>query len=132
MAAFRLLSVVADRLAGRRIAGLLEISQVAVGVAGLAFGGRAEHGGYVVIALDISLLREIQVTAVCLALAGERVLEILFGLAVFQGHEWLSSLGRCAVPGKRPPAVLDCLDSGAFGDGAGACLGRGRRAESTV
>ena len=36
---FQVVLGVADRLAGRRVAGLFEISQMAVGVAGFAFGG---------------------------------------------------------------------------------------------
>src|SRR5262249_53705945 len=47
---------VADRLAGRRIADLLEKLEMAVRVAGLALSGRAEHGRDVVIALDVGLL----------------------------------------------------------------------------
>ena len=57
---------------------------MAVGMAGLAFRGGAEHGGDVVEAFDIGLLREIEITAVGLAFAGERVLQILRGLAAFR------------------------------------------------
>ena len=53
---------------------------MAVRMAGLAFGGGAEHGGDVVVAFDIGLLREIEIAAVGLAFAGERVLQILLGL----------------------------------------------------
>jgi hypothetical protein len=49
-------------------------------MAGLALGGRAEHGGDVVVALDVGLLGEIQVAAVGLALAGESGLQVVFGL----------------------------------------------------
>ncbi len=56
-------------------------------VAGLALGDRAEEGGDVRVALDIGLLGEVQVATVGLALAGERLLEVLLGLAVLQvGH----------------------------------------------
>ena len=66
----------ADRLAGRRIADCFQIFQMAVGMAGLAFGGGAEHGGDIVIAFDVGLLCEIEIAAVGLAFAGERVLQI--------------------------------------------------------
>ena len=71
----------ADRQAGGRIADRLEEFEMAVGMAGLAFGGRAEHGGDVVVAFDVGLLGEIEIAAVGLALAGERGLQIVFGLA---------------------------------------------------
>ena len=51
-----------------------------MGMAGLALGCRAEHGGNVVEALDIRLLGEIEVAAVGLALAGKGRLEVLLGL----------------------------------------------------
>ena len=54
----------ADRQAGGRIAGGFEEFEVAVGVPGFAFGGRAEQRGDIVLAFDVSLVREIQVTAV--------------------------------------------------------------------
>jgi hypothetical protein len=50
---------------------LLEVLEVAVRVAGLAFGGRAEHGRDIVVALDVRLGREVQVTTVGLRLAGK-------------------------------------------------------------
>jgi len=50
----------ADRFPGRRVANLLEIFEMAVGMASLALGGRAEYRRYVVVALDIRLLRKIQ------------------------------------------------------------------------
>ena len=77
IAALRLCDGRADRLAGRGIADFLEIFEMAVGMAGLAFGGRAEHGGDIVVAFDVGLLCEIEIAAVGLAFAGERVLEIL-------------------------------------------------------
>src|SRR5215212_3277386 len=61
----------ADRLSGRRVADFLEKFEVAMRVAGLAFGGRAKYSGDIVIAFDVGLLREIQITTVGLALAGE-------------------------------------------------------------
>src|SRR5665213_1367548 len=70
----------ADRLAGRRVADVLEIFEMAVGMAGLAFCGRAEHGGNVIEAFDIGLLREIEIAAIGLAFAGKSLFQILFGL----------------------------------------------------
>src|SRR5262249_10213919 len=69
-----------DGLPSRRIPDLLEIFKVAVRMAGLAFGCRTKYCRDVVKTLDIGLLREIQITTVCLALAGERRFQILFGL----------------------------------------------------
>ena len=63
-----------------------------VGVAGLAFGGGAEHGGDVVIAFDICLLREIEIAAIGLALAGKGVFQVLKGLAGGEAHGVLPSL----------------------------------------
>ena len=102
MADLRLSSDVADRLAGRRIADLGEVLEVAVGVAGLAFGDRAEQRGRVRVALDVGLLGEPQVAAVGLALAGEGFLQVLVGLGAFEAHDcslfcflgW--GVGRCA------------------------------------
>src|SRR3546814_15923513 len=62
---------------------------MAVGMAGLAFGGGTEDRGNVVEALDVGLLREVEVAAVGLALAGEGVFQVLFGLAVLQRHDSL-------------------------------------------
>ena len=50
-------------------------------VTGLAFGDRAEQRGDVGVALDVGLLREVEVAAVGLALARERFLEVVVGLA---------------------------------------------------
>src|SRR5690606_34035584 len=54
----------ANGQAGGGIAHRLQVFQVAVGVAGLTFGGGAEHGGHVVVALDIGLGGEIEIAAV--------------------------------------------------------------------
>src|SRR5690606_18353678 len=43
----------ADGQARRRVAGLLEVFEVAVRVAGLTLGGGAKHGGHVVVTLDV-------------------------------------------------------------------------------
>ena len=79
MAAFRLSEVAADRQAGGRIADRFEEFEMAVGVAGLAFGGRTEHGGDVVVAFDVGLLGEIEIAAIGLRFACESVLEALLG-----------------------------------------------------
>jgi len=50
-------------------------------MAGLTLGGRAEHRRNVVESLDIGLGGEVQIAAIRLRLSGERVLEILLGLA---------------------------------------------------
>ena len=94
----------ADRLAGRRIAHFFQIFQMAMRMAGLAFGGGAEHGGDIVIAFDIGLLREIEIAAVGLAFAGEGVFQIFPGLGVFQGgHGRLlcGGAGCAVVPGTK-------------------------------
>ncbi len=65
--------------AGSGVAALLQPLEVAVGVAGLTFGGGAEHGRNVVVALDVGLVREVQITTVSLAFASKRVLQILVG-----------------------------------------------------
>ena len=57
---------------------------MAVRMAGLAFGGRAEHGGDVVVAFDVGLLREIEIAAVRLALAGKSSLQIVLGLGALR------------------------------------------------
>jgi hypothetical protein len=78
---------VADRLARRRVAHLGQVLEVAVRVPGLALGDRAEQGRHVGVALDVGLLGEPQVATVGLALAGERLLQVLVGLgAVEVGH----------------------------------------------
>jgi hypothetical protein len=53
-------------------------------MAGFAFGGRAKHGSNIVIAFDIRLLGEIEITAVRLRFAGESLLQIGFGFAALQ------------------------------------------------
>ena len=79
----------ADRHAGHRVADLGEEVEVAERVAGLALGDRAEQRGDVGVALDVGLLREVEVPAVRLALARERLLEVVVGL-------WCRS-GRASV-----------------------------------
>jgi len=76
----------ADRQTGGRIAYGLEVLEVAVRMARLAFGGGTEHGRYVVVTLDVGLGCEIQVTTIRLRLTRECVLQILLGLAAFEVH----------------------------------------------
>jgi len=57
---------------------------VAVGVARLALGGVAKETRDVRAAFHVGLLGEVQITPVGLALAGERGLEVLVGLAVLE------------------------------------------------
>ena len=72
---------------------------MAVGVAGLAFGGVPEETGEVRTAFDVGLLGEVDIAAVRLALAGESGLEVLVRLAVPQiGHAWIPLCRRsCGV-----------------------------------
>src|SRR5690606_30161778 len=51
-------------VAGGGISHRLQVCQLAVGVAGLTFGGGADRGGRVVVALDIGLGGEIEIAAV--------------------------------------------------------------------
>ena len=84
MADFRLSSVAPTGDAGHRVADLGEEVEVAERVAGLALGDRAEQGGHVGVALDVGLLGEVEVAAVGLALAGERLLEVVVGLGAVE------------------------------------------------
>ena len=56
----------ADGQTRRRIAARLQELEMAVGMARLAFGSRAEHCRDVVITLDVRLLCEIKIAAICL------------------------------------------------------------------
>src|ERR1700756_3602289 len=80
-----------DRLAGRWVAHFLEIFEMAVRMAGLALGSRAEHGGEIVEALNIGLPGKTEIAAVRLALAGKRVLQILLGLGSLERRHVASS-----------------------------------------
>ena len=71
----------ADRLVRGRVARRFQVVQVTVGVAGLGLGRVAERAADVRVTLDVGLARELEVAAVRLGFAGERVLEILMGLA---------------------------------------------------
>ncbi len=64
----------------------LEVFQMSVCVPGFAFGSRAEHRSDVVVTLHIGLGGEVQVTAVCLRLAGKCVFQVLFSFGIFKSH----------------------------------------------
>src|SRR4030081_3087207 len=86
---------------------------------GLALGDRAEERGDIRVALDVGLLREVEVAPVRLTLAGERLLQVLVRLGAFQRiHSVLSpcQLGRRTV---RALAAEDDLD---VCDGEVVCL----------
>ncbi len=87
IAAFRLSRGRADRQPGRRIADGLEVLEMAMRVAGLALGRRAEHRRDVVEAFDVGLGGEIQIAPVGLRLAGKRVLQVLFRLTSLEIHD---------------------------------------------
>ena len=76
----------ADRQSRGRITHRLEILEVAVRMARLAFGRGTKHRRDIVVAFDVGLGCEIQVTTVRLRLTGERVFQILLGLAAFEVH----------------------------------------------
>jgi hypothetical protein len=77
---------VADRQSGRRITSFLKVFKMAVGMACLAFGSRAEYCSDIVIAFNVGFLGEIQITAISLALAGECGLEVGFSLCACETH----------------------------------------------
>jgi hypothetical protein len=75
-----------DGLSRCRVANFLEEFEVAMCVARFAFRGGAEYGGDIVVTFDIGLLREVEITAVGLALTCEGFFQIVFGLRAFLGH----------------------------------------------
>src|SRR6185312_6450135 len=94
----------AERQAGGGVAALFQVFEVAMGVAGLAFGGGTEHGGNVVVALHVRLGGEVEVTAVGHGFAGKRVFQTLLGLRAFQlAHDITSwrRAGRAMRSGPR-------------------------------
>src|SRR5437763_13761307 len=72
---------------------------MSVSVTGFALRGRTEDGRHVVLALDVRLVREIQVAAICLRLTGKRVLQIVVGLGAFQRFHRGSPLELCPLRG---------------------------------
>src|SRR5258708_10283387 len=96
--ALEVLLRVADRNAGDRVADLLEELEVTEGVSRLTFGDVAEQAGHVGIALDVGAAREVQVTAVRLRFAGERLLEVALGLAALQRSHSVMPPLACSFP----------------------------------
>ena len=89
-----------DGHAGHRVADLAQEVEVPEGVAGLALGHRTEQGGDVGVALDVGLLGEVEVAAVGLALAGERLLQVASVLDPFSlGTVFLPSVMAVVVGG---------------------------------
>src|SRR3546814_18013903 len=74
---------------------------MAMGMTGFTFGGGAEHGGDIVVAFDIGLLREVQITAIGLRLASEGGLQVVFGLGAFERHGKPPDVGKMAPGGCR-------------------------------
>jgi predicted AAA+ superfamily ATPase len=102
----------ADRQVGRGIADLREVVEVAVRVPGLAFRGRAEQRGDVVLPFDVGLVREVEVTAVRLRLAGERGLEVVVRPGSLQRlHRNLLVMTNPARRARRP--AVDATRGGA-------------------
>ena len=75
----------ANGLACGGVANLGEIVEVAKRVTRLAFGGRTKQRRNVGVALDVGLLREVEVAPIRLALASEGFLQVLVSLCAFQG-----------------------------------------------
>src|SRR6185437_2333714 len=104
--------------AGGRVADGLQVFHMAMGVAGFAFGGGTEHGGNVVVALDVGLGGEVHVTTIGHRFAGESVFQILLGLGAFQVcHGVFTSGGERARPDAgqmtvaRPACEMKLIDS---------------------
>src|SRR6185437_5986463 len=82
----------AHRKIGCGVADRGEIVEVPMGMAGFAFSRRAKNRRHVVLTLDVGLVGEIQITAVRLRFAGERILEILVRLRAFERFHATCSL----------------------------------------
>src|SRR5882672_9393838 len=113
----------ADRLARRRIADLFEIVEVSEGMARLRIRGVLEKPRDVREAFDIRDAREVEVAAIRLRLARERLLQVVQALAPFQAltcHDvplvwWMVPRARgsarsgrrapCGGPGSRSPGA---------------------------
>ena len=112
LAGHRRLEVVfagSDGDARGRVADFGEEVEVTEGVAGLALGDGAEQRRHVGVSLDVGFLREVQVAAVGLALAGERRFQVLVGLGSIElGHVDMAPLGwlmnSCRSDRGRSPA----------------------------
>jgi hypothetical protein len=73
----------ADLHARHRVADLRQEVEVTERVAGLTLGDGTEEGGDVGVALDVGLLREVEVAPVGLALSREGLLQVVVGLGSF-------------------------------------------------
>src|SRR4030095_5855556 len=96
----------ADRLSGRRISHFLQEVEVTEGVAGLGVGGVLEESRDVREPLDVGDPREVQVPAIGLRPARERLLEILNALAALQRlarHDDVLSWWMVTAPRRRRP-----------------------------
>ena len=80
----------AERQAGGGIAALFQVFQMAVRMAGFAFGGGTEHGGNVVVAFHVGLCCEVEVTAIGLRFAGEGGLQMFFSFRALELHNLIS------------------------------------------
>src|SRR5271163_2658728 len=74
---------------------------MAVGMAGLAFGGVAEKPRDFRLAFNVGDLGEVQVAPVGLALAGKSIFEIGMSFGSFQAIHRYPLLGVCVVHGRR-------------------------------
>jgi hypothetical protein len=84
MADFRLSRVLPNGTSGGGVAHRAQEVHVAEGVPGLRLGGVAEEAAHLRVALDVRHAREVEVPAVGLALARERVLEVVVLLVPFR------------------------------------------------
>src|ERR1700733_3211729 len=86
---------IADGQARGGIANGLQIFQVAVRMSGFPFRGGTEHRRHVVVAFNVRLLCEVQVTAIRLGFPGEGFLQTGLGLAALEVHDGL--LAKVAI-----------------------------------
>jgi hypothetical protein len=86
---FQIQTARADRQVGRRVANSGQVIEVTMSVAGLAFRRRAKDRSDVVLPFDVGLAREIQISSICLRLAGKRGLEVIVSLAALEIHRIL-------------------------------------------
>ena len=82
----------AEREVRRRIAALLQVLEMAVGVAGFTLGGGAEHRCDVVLPFNVGFCRKVKVAAVGLRFPRKCRLEIAVGLGAFELHGCLRVL----------------------------------------
>src|SRR5882672_9901381 len=100
----------ADRRAGAGIADLLQEIEVPEGVAGLGLGGVPEEAAHVRISLDIGAASEVEVAAVRLRLAGERVLQVLVRPGLLEPFRHQSSSEGTGVPPRQLSGTVTITD----------------------